>query len=721
MRQGGVRPQRPAGRALRAAGPPGLPQAPAGGRLVRHGRAGSARRAEPRARSRRVTPVSRRYLAPLFLGPYAENDDALEKILVEFLRDHVYWRRNFHPEDLPPISTFASSSPEYQAFMARMRRELHLLSAALKHSVPFSSPRYIGHMASDLLLPGLIAQMMALPYNPNNVVDEAAPVTVELEIEAGLQLARMLGYATDERRTPCAFGHLTSGGSVANYESLWLLRAVKYFPLAAKAAGARCGDPFELRGRPLAQWDDWSLLNLPLAEALDFRDTCMARLRAMDDVNAAERIAEAIEAERIEALGMVTFCARHPDCPPPVVLAPVTAHYSWEKAMKLLGLGTAQLVRVPARAMRMDPAALDEELSQANWERRPVLCVVGVLGTTEFGTVDPIHRIVAARDRWQAQGLSFGIHVDAAWGGYLASIFRDEDGSFLPREKVRQGFRRFPSPDVYDAFAALGGADSVTIDPHKLGYMPYGAGALVCRDHRAFDFVAQDAPYAFSRPAGETANLRVKFRTLGRYILEGSKPGASAAAVYVTHRTLPLDHRHFGRLQGESVASAEDFYERLRALAAGVADVAKLVVPFEPDSNLICLAVNPNGNVSLARMNEFMERIYGHLRVDRAQPVQTRQFFGSSTRLYRGTLGEAESRRILGELGIDPATFRDAPGDDPNAADSILILRHTLMNPWLDDETNGVNYLALYCDYLAELIRAELPPSRVQLLRQRSA
>lgn len=33
-----------------------------------------------------------------FLGPYGENDGLLEKLVVEFLRDHVYWRRNFHPE-----------------------------------------------------------------------------------------------------------------------------------------------------------------------------------------------------------------------------------------------------------------------------------------------------------------------------------------------------------------------------------------------------------------------------------------------------------------------------------------------------------------------------------------------------------------------------------------------------------------------------------------------
>src|SRR5690606_14134712 len=87
-----------------------------------------------------------------FLGPYGENDTLLEKLVVEFLRDHVYWRRNFHPEDPPAIPTTAAQRPGYREMEARMRRELHQLSAALKHSVPFHSPRYVVNMASVLLL-----------------------------------------------------------------------------------------------------------------------------------------------------------------------------------------------------------------------------------------------------------------------------------------------------------------------------------------------------------------------------------------------------------------------------------------------------------------------------------------------------------------------------------------------------------------------------------------
>src|SRR3546814_3419640 len=101
---------------------------------------------------------------------------------------------------------------------------------------------------------------------------------------------------------------------------------------------------------------------------------------------------------------------------------------------------------------------------------------VAVLGTTEFGTIDPVHRVIGARDAAANRGLGHWVHVDAAWGGYLATLFRAPDGSLLPRDKVADGFAQFPSSEVYEAFAALSEADSITVDPHKLGYLPYGAG-----------------------------------------------------------------------------------------------------------------------------------------------------------------------------------------------------------------------------------------------------
>src|SRR5690606_37814390 len=118
-------------------------------------------------------------------------------------------------------------------------------------------------------------------------------------------------------------------------------------------------------------------------------------------------------------------------------------------------------------------------------ERQPVLMVVGVMGSTEFGTIDPLDALVAARDRWAAAGLGFCVHVDAAWGGYLTTLFREADGRLRPLADMREEFRDFPAPEVHAAVAALGRADSITVDPHKLGYIPYGAGAFLCRDQGA--------------------------------------------------------------------------------------------------------------------------------------------------------------------------------------------------------------------------------------------
>lgn len=630
---------------------------------------------------------------PCFLGPYGENDTLLEKLVVEFLRDHVYWRRNFHPEDPPAIPTGAAGEPAFRDFEARMRRELHALSASLKRSVPFHSPRYIGHMVSDLLLPGLAAQFLTLPYNPNNVSIDAAPVTIDLELKVGLQLARMFGFVDDPARPDCAFGHLTSGGTLANFQALRLALALKAFPVAMRAAAP---PGLDLPG------DDEAAFNLTPSATV-------ALLEAWNGWLAQQTPAErrhwrrALAARRLETLGLADFLARHPTLRSPRVLAPVTAHYSWSKGMKLMGLGRAQLELVPERGMRLDPGALEDILERCQRERQPVLLCVGVLGSTEFGTIDPVDELVAARERWAAQGLGFGVHVDAAWGGYLATLFREPDGSLRKLSDMREEFQDFPAPEVHAAVGALAKVDSITVDPHKLGYIPYGAGAFLCRDQRAMALLAEDADYVFS--PGEDGDFFRRFRQLGRYIPEGSKPGAAAAAVYVTHRVLPLDHENFGALPRESILATGAFRTAATRFAARLAGKLHCSVPFEPDSNLICLALNPAGNRDVAAMNRFVRALHERLSYDPRQPLQAREFFGSMTTLRPEILGAEDTARVLASLDLDPATL-DAGGEDD---DRIVILRHTLMNPFLLDTGNGISYLEMYFEYLERTAAALVP------------
>jgi glutamate/tyrosine decarboxylase-like PLP-dependent enzyme len=634
--------------------------------------------------------TSDRALDACFLGPYGENDTMLEKLVVEFLRDHVYWRRNFHPEDPPAISTRAAQHPDYLAFEARLRQELHQLSAALKKSVPFHSPRYLGHMVSDLLIPGLAAQMLTLPYNPNNVSEDAAPVTVDLEVQVGLQLARMLGYPNDPERGHCAFGHLTSGGTLANYQALRLALALKAFPLALRAAGV---PDIGLPG------DDWSAFNLGTLAGILLLEQWQTWLRAQS-VTERRRWQAAVQAKRIEQLGMVDFFAAHPALRTPIVLAPITAHYSWSKGVKLLGLGRAQLRLLPEKGMRIDLDALESILLACEQDRQPVLLAVAVLGTTEYGTIDPVDGVVAARDRHAERGLGFGVHVDAAWGGYLATMFRNADGSLRSHREVREGFDAFPSEQVHAAFAALGHTDSITVDPHKLGYLPYGAGAFICRDHRAMALLAEQADYVFHETTSDAYLAR--YRSLGQFIPEGSKPGAAAAAAYVTHKVLPLDHQNFGRLQAHTIVSAEAFARRAKEFAGEMSMSLRVLVPFAPDSNLVCLALNPLGNRDVSRANAFVRHLHDELRCDPSQPLQLKEFFGSITSLHPDAVGAIEMERILRALGLDPATL----GGEQD--DRLLILRHTLMNPYLIDRENGISYIDLYFDFLARRSHALL-------------
>ncbi|MCG8459730.1 MAG: hypothetical protein MI919_25900, partial [Holophagales bacterium] len=80
-----------------------------------------------------------RQVAAWFLGPRAENADLFERLIVEALRDHSFWRRNFHPMDPPAITEEMKRDPGYLDSIDTLNSELHRLLASLKKSAPFFS------------------------------------------------------------------------------------------------------------------------------------------------------------------------------------------------------------------------------------------------------------------------------------------------------------------------------------------------------------------------------------------------------------------------------------------------------------------------------------------------------------------------------------------------------------------------------------------------------
>ena len=113
---------------------------------------------------------------------------------------------------------------------------------------------------------------------------------------------------------------------------------------------------------------------------------------------------------------------------------------------------------------------------------------------------------------------------------------------------------------------------------------------------------------------------------------------------------------------------------------------------------MVCLALNPAGNRDVAIASAFVRRLHEELRCDPHKPLQLKEFFGSITTLRPDALGAVELQRIAESLGLDPAGFAQQ-------GESLVILRHTLMNPYLIDAENGISYIDGYFDFLGGRVR----------------
>ena len=108
---------------------------------------------------------------------------------------------------------------------------------------------------------------------------------------------------------------------MANYQALRLALSLKAFPVALRAGGFPDLDLPE---------DDWAAFSLAPSAAIDLLQRARDALAALAP-QARRSWQRRVEVERIEHLGQVEFFRRHPELASPVVLAPLTAHYSWRR------------------------------------------------------------------------------------------------------------------------------------------------------------------------------------------------------------------------------------------------------------------------------------------------------------------------------------------------------------------------------------------------------
>jgi len=669
-----------------------------------------------------------------FLGPKAENLELLRELLSKALDSHAAFRRAFHPEDPTHITPAVRRSPEFEQGVERLRTETAKLLEKLQMSAPFASMRYQGHMLWDQAIPATVGLFAALLYNQNNVAAEASPVTTRLEIEAGNDLCRMLGYSVppDGQHPPpgqvTPWGHITSGGTVANIEALWAARNLKFAAVGLRAAIRATPALAAARGLEVPMWgrgtarlidlDTWTLLNLDI-DVVAGLPAALAALGITPEV-----LTEALVPYAVQNTGMLGFYRSFmPDvAEAPVFLAPATGHYSWPKAATLLGLGqNALLVQRVDRDARLDLEHVETTLNVLLRRRIPLLTVVAVIGSTEESAVDPLAGLLALRERYRAQGFNFAIHADAAWGGYFRAMLRDEGEPDCRKQIPTEAMSAY----VQAQYAALGQADSITVDPHKGGYIPYPAGALCYRNAAIRDAISLRAPVVFHSQAEPT---------VGVYGVEGSKPGASAAAVWLAHRVIRPDRSGYGRILGQCIWTSKRLFARLRTLedprftvtlfnwtpaerahgqAEEIAGEQALIRRFVEldnralrrlleedaaarelfshlgsDQVILAFSLNfrtPAGlNTDLARANLFNERVFSLCSV--IEPKA--DFDGLDLILTSSRFDPA----VYGHSFVD--AFSARMGVRPAGALGVDFLISTTMDPWTT-ETNGGDFLAV--------------------------
>ena len=368
----------------------------------------------------------------------------------------------------PEFASLPEFEAETEASADLMARVLAETAHRLGDNYPYFHPLYAGQMLKPPHPVARAAYALAMKINPNNHARDGGRASSAMEVEAVREIAGMFGWKE-------YLGHLTSSGTFANLEALWMAGQL--------APGRR-------------------------------------------------------------------------------IVGSEQAHYTHQRISAVLKLEYTPVATDRAGRMRLD--ALEDELRKGD-----VGTVVVTLGTTALGAVDPLDEIVQLRDRYGVR-----VHVDSAYGGYFALI----------QEMLEEPAAR--------AYAAIGQADSIVIDPHKHGLQPYGCGCVLFRDPAVGRFYKHDSPYTY---------FTSRELHLGEISLECSRAGAAAVALWATMRLLPLaPGGEFAQGLAKGRRAALELDRRLRADGRFVALAAS-----PPELDIVVWAAlraaGPGGNSEQAQ------------------------------------------------------------------------------------------------------------------------
>ena len=153
----------------------------------------------------------------LFILPFTEHDTGHTKNLIVGRIMLESKSLTVLSEALSNLDQGFSDLPGFDANtdIDSLREVMQLVSEKMKDNYPYFHPLYAGQMLKPPHPIARIAYMLSLWVNPNNHALDGGRASSEMEKEAVAQIAAMFGWNT-------FLGHLTSGGTMANLEALWV-------------------------------------------------------------------------------------------------------------------------------------------------------------------------------------------------------------------------------------------------------------------------------------------------------------------------------------------------------------------------------------------------------------------------------------------------------------------------------------------------------------------
>jgi tyrosine decarboxylase/aspartate 1-decarboxylase len=119
---------------------------------------------------------------------------------------------------LPPYEWAAEAGADPAAMAAVLETVAHRLG----DNYPYFHPLYAGQMLKPPHPVARAAYALAMAINPNNHARDGGRASSEMEIEAVAEIAGMFGWRGGDSSNDSYLGHLTSGGTMANLEALWV-------------------------------------------------------------------------------------------------------------------------------------------------------------------------------------------------------------------------------------------------------------------------------------------------------------------------------------------------------------------------------------------------------------------------------------------------------------------------------------------------------------------